>query len=47
MGAAFTSACLHGHTDPQTPQNPPTLTCGWLGASGATEAAVVAVLDFM
>jgi hypothetical protein len=38
---------LHGHTVPQTPQNPPTLTCGWLGCPAATGATVVAALDFM
>jgi hypothetical protein len=46
MGAAFVSACLQGHTEPQTPQNPPMLTCGWLGGT-ATGATVVAALDFM
>jgi hypothetical protein len=31
-------ACLHGHTTPHTPQNPPTLVWAWRGGSMARGA---------
>jgi hypothetical protein len=36
-GSAF--ACLQGHTEPQTPQKPPTLVCGWLGGPAVASGA--------